>query len=685
MSNAVRFFLGKVEVNRPEHTLNCDDTSISLQQKFIEVLCFMAEHQSELLTREAVFDHVWDGNYYVGEKALTNAIWHLRKAFKELDPDNEYIETVRKSGYRLTMKAEQKEESTQLFSSLPLVTKNIAVPFVLFISVLLAFLLWPTSTLQKEIYQPPELLTDYAGRELFPSVSNDGRFLVYSWRAMGNQTDLYIKDLNNPDLPHENLTRSTASESRSDWLFDSSKLFFQRKTQQRCEIVGLSLSDKSIKSYGECDTNRLNDVAVSPDGQLLAYTGVDPENVRSGLYLKQINSEKASKRIRCDLCELGRIEEIDFSDDSKRLVIASQLAEGMQNIFLYNLESKSEQVIVAGVPDIRGLAWVPGEDKIVYSAVEHGNRYGYELDLESGERVNLNIKGFSYPTFDDAQNLYYHDWTIDTAIMRLELDGEVQASPFPLIQSNYDFRYPDYSIVKDKVAFISNESGYDEVWIASLDDLARQQLTKLKLHAKSPVWSPDGKRIAFKAKTKTDNQLHVFDIETQSSMQINSGLNYHGKPRWSLDGKALYSSSVNQIYRIDVATGISTRVTSGSHATEVSPNELIVYRRKRGFWRVKLEGESSIEEPLVMGLELANNNGWHVTKKGIYYLKTRAHDYRLSFYDFNEKKDTDVIRVPTRSFSTSRGVSYVPDKKWLLFTGYDSPQVDIKVVRKVVN
>ena len=680
MNSAASYFLGRVEVNPLEHTLVRDERIISLQPKFIELLCYLAEQQPELLTRQQIIDHVWDGNNYVGEKALTNAIWHLRKALKELDSEQEFIETVRKSGYRLLVApvfAEQQDTVFLQISSRNIKQLGLFIGFVL--SVVFAWLLWPEP--QQKVYQQPELITQYPGRELFPSVSNDGRYLVYSWRQMDRKIDLYRKDLQQPDLKHTKITHTPGSESRSVWAHDDSKLYYYRRLSSRCEVLSVNMSDFAIEKHGEC-SNSSNDVAVSPDGKLLAYVGVDPENTTRGVYIKQLDLNEPARRIRCNNCEPGESEAIDFSPDSTRLAISRNLANGNEDIFIYDIQTKTEQRVVTGLPDIRGLAWQPDAEKIVFSAIMHGNRHGFELDLNSKHKTNLNVEGFSYPAFDRAGNLYYHDWKIDTSIMRLELDSDVAASPFPLIQSEFNFRYPDYSQAADKLAFISNESGFDEVWTSSLDGTQRKQLTQLKFHARNPIWSPDGKKIAFTANNGQESRLYVLDALTSQLKQIKTELNYYGKARWSQDGSALYSASVGDIYRIEIESGIATRITRGAHAIEVKENQLIVYKEGKGLWQVSINGELIDEQPLIKNLKLANSTGWHVTEQGIYYFKVRGHDYRLSFYDFASNQDKDVLRVPERAFSRSRGMSFVPTKQWLLFTGYESPQVDIKRMRK---
>ena len=82
-----------------------NDKKISLQPKFIEVLVYLAEQYPRIVPRQELIENVWKGNHYVGEKALTNAIWHLRKSLESSGQDP-YIETIRKTGYRLLVKPE---------------------------------------------------------------------------------------------------------------------------------------------------------------------------------------------------------------------------------------------------------------------------------------------------------------------------------------------------------------------------------------------------------------------------------------------------------------------------------------------------------------------------------------------------------------------------------------------------
>ena len=88
--------------------------------------------------------------------------------------------------------------------------------------------------------------------------------------------------------------------------------------------------------------------------------------------------------------------------------------------------------------------------------------------------------------------------------------------------------------------------------------------------------------------------------------------------------------------------------------------------------------EGGAERSIFDDVKIPSSTGWQLTEQGIYYFKVRGHDYRLGFYNFSTEQHQDLLRVPERTYSRTRGMAYVPERNWLLFTGYETPQVDIK-------
>jgi DNA-binding winged helix-turn-helix (wHTH) protein len=83
-----------------------------LEPRLMQLLCILAEHKGELVSRELLTKEVWD-DYGNADEGLTQAISYLRKLLN--DDTKELIETVPKNGYVLhaIITAEQTPENIQ--------------------------------------------------------------------------------------------------------------------------------------------------------------------------------------------------------------------------------------------------------------------------------------------------------------------------------------------------------------------------------------------------------------------------------------------------------------------------------------------------------------------------------------------------------------------------------------------
>ncbi|VDR29171.1 Transcriptional activator CadC [Raoultella terrigena] len=98
------------------------DASSLLKPRLIDLLVFFARHPGEVLSRDELIDNVWTRNV-VTSHVVTQSISELRKSLKDGDDSSlEYIATVPKRGYKLTVPViwctEEGEELTPLLSPL---------------------------------------------------------------------------------------------------------------------------------------------------------------------------------------------------------------------------------------------------------------------------------------------------------------------------------------------------------------------------------------------------------------------------------------------------------------------------------------------------------------------------------------------------------------------------------------
>ena len=676
------FKLNSFQVNPLDNTLVSGDDIITLQPKFIEVLVFLAAKYPSVVTREEIIEVVWDGNSYVGEKALTNAIWHLRKSLKSAQ-QQEYIETIRKTGYRLLFEPHYPNinENEPAVKSVPQKHLWLAAASVL-MCMLLVFS-WSYFGNQTESgFAEPELITQYPGRELFPALSHDERYLVFSWRNMDAQTDLFLHDLNEPSKSPKNITQSEYLESRAIWSKDDQLLFYYRKGGGKgCEVIKHRLADDQKTSLASCPNSSTGSLSLSADQSQLAYIGLTKKHQRAAVFSLDLASGESQQVTCLTDCDY-RDEYIAFSPSGEQLVIVRNLAPGQDQIILHDLQSAKEEVLLTWMHTIRGITWHPSKEQLIFASHENGQRFGYELDLASKQYQRLNVTGFSYPSVSMKGDIYYHHWQMGTSIMRVELAATISSAPFPLLQSEFNFRYPDYSSKANKLVVVSNESGNDELWLSSLDGTNRTQLTQLNKVVREPTWSHDGRFIAFVVKSLTENSLMIIDVATRQVTEINTGFVYHNKPSWSLDDQSLFVANDDNLFQVDLATQTVSSFSEdgGRYGVMTADGRFIYITSSRQGLKVRTaNGQTSA---LFNEVKIPSSTGWQVTEQGVYYFNVKGPDYRLSFYDFATGQHRDVLRVPERTFSRTRGMTYVPERRWLLFTGYETPQVDIKRIIK---
>lgn len=94
------FRLGEFDIDPRRNRVTGPDGETSLQPKVMNVLCTLAAHPGDVLSRTDLIDLVW-GKEFGADESLTRAISQLRRAFGDTRDLPRVIETIPKRGYRL--------------------------------------------------------------------------------------------------------------------------------------------------------------------------------------------------------------------------------------------------------------------------------------------------------------------------------------------------------------------------------------------------------------------------------------------------------------------------------------------------------------------------------------------------------------------------------------------------------
>ena len=90
--------IGKIQVNQSSRTVSIDGEYINLTLKEYELLLFLIRHKNQALSREQLFNSIWNGSYSCGSlRTVDTHIKTLRMKLKDAD----YIQTVWGIGYKI--------------------------------------------------------------------------------------------------------------------------------------------------------------------------------------------------------------------------------------------------------------------------------------------------------------------------------------------------------------------------------------------------------------------------------------------------------------------------------------------------------------------------------------------------------------------------------------------------------
>ena len=216
--------------------------------------------------------------------------------------------------------------------------------------------------------------------------------------------------------------------------------------------------------------------------------------------------------------------------------------------------------------------WLPGGDDLVVSVERYEavqlvltNRQGSWpkplTDHAGGDAWDAQPSpdgkyiAYVYRPFNDLKRrdirlIHLEDGSIDT------LFGETG------VYANSPRWHPE----NQQIAFLSQKSGFFEIWLVNLESGRTLQLTKFEYDVLDLAWSPDGKQIACIVNRGGSLELDLLEPIGGKSETIVGGKGCCSRPCWSALGHFLtveYESSFHppDIYRIDLPDRQKTQLT----------------------------------------------------------------------------------------------------------------------------
>ncbi len=91
---------GRVTIDRDRATISKDGRALDLTQREYDLICYLAAQPGKVFSREALMEHVWNYEGYVGDvRAVDVAVRRLREKLEDDPASPRFIVTKRGMGY----------------------------------------------------------------------------------------------------------------------------------------------------------------------------------------------------------------------------------------------------------------------------------------------------------------------------------------------------------------------------------------------------------------------------------------------------------------------------------------------------------------------------------------------------------------------------------------------------------
>jgi Tol biopolymer transport system component len=90
-----------------------------------------------------------------------------------------------------------------------------------------------------------------------------------------------------------------------------------------------------------------------------------------------------------------------------------------------------------------------------------------------------------------------------------------------------------------KIAFVSDRDNNPEVYVMKADGSEQTRLTNNAVSDTLPVWSPDSQKIAFVSNRDNNSEIYSMDADGGNQTRLTNDLAFDTMPTWSLDGKMI--------------------------------------------------------------------------------------------------------------------------------------------------
>lgn len=416
---------------------------------------------------------------------------------------------------------------------------------------------------------------------------------------------------------------------------------------------------------------RVSNLALSPDGKWIAYVltsyNMQENKGQRDIYLVSIDGKEKIQLTKGE----GSNYSPAWSPDGKKIAFIST-RDGEPQVYIMEIETGMMKKMTNIALGADGVIWSPDGKYLAFVSQVYPDCPDNDCNLKrEKERETSKVKAKIFTTLPFRiwnrwiDNKRSHLFTVDVKTGKVVdvTPGDYDTPPIDL-GGKIDYAFsPDGK----EICFVRNTdtmiaiSTNNDLFITTPDGGNIKRITTNKANDNQPVYSPDGKYIAYRAQFRAgfeSDKYRLMLYERETGKIINLTENFDRSVEeviWSPDGKFIYFTAedqgYNSIYRIDVKTGEIKQITEKSYNTEISitpDGRFLVFKRESAkkpaeIYRLDLTSSEVIQltnhnDSLLSHLEMNSLEEFWFSGAG----GTRVHGFILKppFFDASKKYPT---------------------------------------------
>jgi eukaryotic-like serine/threonine-protein kinase len=385
-------------------------------------------------------------------------------------------------------------------------------------------------------------LTSQPGVEWFPSLSPDGKWLVYAGASSGGR-QIYLQSVSGQN-PFDLSKDPTVDDDQPAFSPDGERIAF-RSSREGGGIFVMGRTGEAARRVTHVGFHP----SWSPDGDQIAFTTenveLNPQNAdtSSELWVATVNTGE-TRRLNDGDAVLA-----SWSPHNHRIAYTHRLGHLAQaEIWTIPVTGGAPTRVTSDNATNWNPVWSP-DGKYLYIASDRGgstNLWRVPIDEMSGkargepEPITTPAPYLAHPSISaDGKQIAFASVLVTANIQQLVLDpsGAPKGEPAWVTTGSRRWANPDPSPDGERIAFYSLVQPGGHLYVAHADGTAIRQLTSDSATDRMPRWSPDGKWIA--CFSNRSGHLELWKIRPDGSdlQQLTEG--GAGYLAWSPDGSRI--------------------------------------------------------------------------------------------------------------------------------------------------